>query len=215
MLGRQDWWVMTTSDESSIDEFLRNYSPSERGRIVIDAAADAPFRDRNSIFRKDVMRHVISYPEAAPPSLLQDLFVTEASWAERAGIVSPSFTALAEILLSQTGTMYLTEFLTGSVASFNTFGACHQMNLGQATTSAILEEIRCRLRSEPSPSERVVLEAGEALFMKLQSGTAKEGWSSTEGPVGAEAVWTIGPVGRAWLNAKAFFARILGRSPWL
>jgi hypothetical protein len=207
--------VITNSDESSIDAFLRSYSPSERGRIVIDAAVDAPFLDRNSPFRKSVIRHVIAYPEAASPSLLQDLFVEEACWAERAGIVSPSFTVLAEILLNRTGTTYLTEFLTGFFASFNTFGACHQMNLGQATTSTLLKEIRRRLQSEPSASERVVLEAGEALLMKLQSGTAKEGWYSADGPLKVEAVWTIGPIRRAWLNTKAFCARKLGRNPWL
>jgi hypothetical protein len=206
---------MAASDESLLDDFLRNYSLSERGRLTIDAPVEGTFRDGNSLFRKSVIRHVISNPEEAPPSLLQDLFVEEASWAERAGIVSPTFTALAEILLSRTRTMYLTEFLKGFFASFNTFGACHQMNLGETTISPILEEIRCRLRSGPSVSERVRLEAGEALFMKLQNGTAKEGWYSTDGPVKVEAVWTIGPARRAWLSAKAFCARTLGRNTWL
>ena len=171
--------------------------------------------ETGTAFSEGVIRHVISNPQAAPPSLLQDLFVEEASWAERAEIVSPTFTALAEVLLSRTGTMYLTEFLKGFFASFNTFGACHQMNLGETTISTILEETRRRLRSGPSASERVLLEAGEALFTRLQSGTAKEGWYSTDGPVNVEAVWTIGPARRAWLSAKAFCARKLGRNPWL
>jgi hypothetical protein len=101
------------------------------------------------------------------------------------------------------------------MASFNTFGACHQMNLDGVTVSTILGALQERLQRVGKSPERNELEAGQALFMKIQNGNAKQGWYATDGPVVVKTAKVIGPITRAWLHVRGSFLRKPGRNPWM
>ncbi len=159
-------------------EFVENYSAENISAISFqwNGKHASDFYDANQEFRNEIAEYIIENPEKASINLVRDLFIESSKWSVEAWCSPFYFPKLGEILLSKGGKQYLNDFLTGFMASFDTFGACHQMSIDKITLNALLIEIQKRLQHESDDSIKKQLEAGQDLIEKLVSGTAHEGW---------------------------------------
>jgi hypothetical protein len=163
---------------AEIGVFVANYSPAsiDRIRFAWNGKHAAELVDANQAFRGDVVAFVVDQPHKAPLILLRDLFLEEAGWCREAWCASQHFSSLAETVIKKCGVPFLDDFLKGMMASFDTFGACHQMRLGEYEIDEFSKAIKARLAEGPEKSVRSLLESGRDLFRKYREGTAARGW---------------------------------------
>jgi hypothetical protein len=163
---------------SAIAQFVSDYTSANLKwiRFAWNGRHAVELVDANQDARSDVIHHVLEFPDTAPVALLRDLFVEEARWCREARVVSLYFSALAELLLRKGGVAELDAFLTGLMASFDTFGACHQVRLTPPELAEFIGEIDRLLRLEGDPEKKTQLRNGRDLFHKLKDGTARKGW---------------------------------------
>jgi hypothetical protein len=161
-----------------IQAFVVNYSAAsiERIRFAWNDKHGADFADANQAFRTEVVEFVVDQPHKAPLELVRDLFLEEASWCREAWGSSRHFSELAETMVKKCGVAYLDDFLKGMMASFDTFGACHQMRLREFEIDEFLQAIEERLKQAPEKRSVSLLESGRDLFKKYRDGTATKGW---------------------------------------
>jgi hypothetical protein len=122
---------------------LSNYSPSERERIAFawNGKHAEGFIDANQSFRWAIVKECIANSERVPLPLLEDLFLADADWAVQAWGAPEHFAPLGFVLLVRGGSAALESFAKGFNASFDTFGACHEIQLPAGLLPSLITSV--------------------------------------------------------------------------
>jgi hypothetical protein len=195
-----------------ISEFIAGYTEPDRQCIafVWNGKHSAEFVDDNQAFRWQVVQACLGAPEAAPPLLLEHLFLEDARWSCEAWGAPRHFGQLGGLLLARGGEDALTSFAMGHMASFDAYGASHQIRLAPELLSRLARAAQARIAVTDDQRQRTGLESALELFGKLQAGNADKGWV-TLGP-GAEAadIAVVWPrwYHKAWHKLAALVRRL-------
>ena len=160
-----------------VENFVKRYEPSHLGRIDFDwnGKHTNEFEDRNQDFRGEVTSYVVENPGAASVHLLQDLLAAYARWSREAWCAPHDYARVAALLLERGGPDVLPSFASSFAATFDTFCACHEMELAPVTIRSL--RFRCQeiLSTELSEDDRRQWESMQELFEQLAAGTAHHG----------------------------------------
>ena len=189
---------------TDIEQFVRDYDESQRHRIEFawNGKHAAEFNDPNQDFRSKVVAFVCENSGQGSLELLRDLFTEESKWSVQAWCAPFTFANLGALLLTRGGADYLPDFLDGFGASFDTFGACHQMDLDPIVTVALMRHIKRQLSEAIDEEAKTKLDSGVQLFEKLQAGNAGEGWAVLKPGTRVTNVRVLGRTALAWRRIK-------------
>lgn len=178
-----------------IVEFTRTYTSNQRPRIEFawNGKHAADLCDANRDFRSSVDSFICEDPGQAQIELIRDLFIEESKWSIEAWCAPFTFPRLGELLLTRGGADYLTDFLQGCFASFDTLGACHQMKIDPVVIAPLIRELEQRINGAPDEGQKNSFDSGRALLEKLQTGTASKGWATVQPGTPVENVRVVGP----------------------
>jgi hypothetical protein len=163
---------------NEIETFVENYRVGDRSRLAFawnGKHADG-FVDENQTFRAQVVKYVCERPGSASPDLLSDLLRAESQWAREAWGAPHGYAGLAGLVLTRGGVGSLDTFLDCYATSFDTFGACHALQIDAATLTVLRNEVALLLSEATEPAVKRRLEGARDLFEKLSQGTARDGW---------------------------------------
>gem|GEM_PF-1515560 len=174
----------------------------------------ADFVDGNQTFRKAVVDYCLANPDSAPPSLLPQLLTADAAWSREAWCAPNHFPALASLVLSRCDSETLPVFANSMNASFDTFGACHQMELDGATIQRHLLELERLVTCEDNPETVIQLKAAQELLHNLAGGTASQGWVRVEPGTPATNVKVVCPpwYHSSWHGIRAWLSKLTKRA---
>jgi hypothetical protein len=163
---------------SDIIQFIEHYTPSERERIAFawNGKHAEEFIDTNQSFRWAVVMECIANSERVPLALFEDLFLADADWAVQAWGSPEHFAQLGCALLVRGGSAALKSFANGFNASFDTFGACHEIQLPMGLLSSLITSVREMREVATDERQKVRLESTLELFQKLEGAKATTGW---------------------------------------
>jgi hypothetical protein len=163
---------------SDIIEFIEHYTPFERERIAFawNGKHAEGFIDTNQAFRWAIVKECISNFERVPLALLEDLFLADADWAVQAWGAPEHFAPLGSALLVRGGSAALESFANGFNASFDTFGACHEIQLAADLLPPLITSVREMQELATDERQKVRLESTLELFQKLEGAKATAGW---------------------------------------
>jgi hypothetical protein len=194
---------------SSIQEYVTNYTAADSARVAFawNGKHAAEFQDANQQFRVAVATYCIEHPEQSSPDLLATLFRADAQWSREAWCSPHHFDQLASALLIRGGESALDSFADGLYASFDTYGACHQMQLPQHVIISLSESLQQRIPQCSDAQRKKWLEGALQLFDKLQRGVATQGWATLPPGTPASNVRVVWPrwYHRAWRRIKMWF----------
>lgn len=167
---------------SSVAELISRYTASSRGEIDFawNGKYAADFRDSNQEFRWQVVDLCISQSSLVSPLLLEHLFLADAEWAAEAWGSPRHFAKLGSTLLEVGQEAVLESFSKGFVRSFDTFGACHEIQLSKPLLARLAASTKEALGIAVDENHLRRLEATLALFTKLEKETATQGWVKVE-----------------------------------
>ncbi|OPZ87198.1 MAG: hypothetical protein BWY76_00576 [bacterium ADurb.Bin429] len=196
-------------DIHTAKEFISNYADESRERIAFawNGEHADEFEDANASFRAQIITYVLENPGVAPVILIRDLFLIEAEWSHEAWCVSNAFAQLGEMLLTRSVDEYLDDFLQGYRATFDTFSACHAIQLDPIILEALIKAINTRLATECDEENRKLLSAGKELFAKIRAGTAAEGLVVLTADTRVTNIRIVKSPGSIWERIKGFFRR--------
>lgn len=190
-------------------DYVASYTDSDSERVAFawNGKHANEFIDTNYDFRKEVVSYCIGHPAEAPPALLEVLFRADAAWSREAWCAPCHLPKLAEVLLVRGGANALETFAIGFCASFDTFGACHQLQLPPDVLAELTSALQKRIDSAPGDDHRKQLEAALELFEKLAQGTSSQGWAIVTPGTPITKIRVIGPrwYRRLWKRIKSFF----------
>ena len=171
---------------TDVTEFVEHYSASNRNRIEFswNGKHASEFVDANQIFRWEVAEQCIENPNLASLTLLEHLFLADADWAVQAWGAPRHFAPLGSALLERGGSAALDSFALGFNASFDTYGACHEIQLPSALLTLMTSSASEMLEHTLEVEQRVRMESTLELFNKLGNSTAAAGWMKVD--LGAE-----------------------------
>lgn len=179
---------------SIAQEFVANYKEADSVKVAFtwNGKHSAEFQDANQEFRWEVARYCMEHPELAPPNLLAALFCADAEWSRQAWCSPNHFEQLAGALLTRGGESVLDTFAQGLYTSFDTYGACHHMQLPRHVIISLSEALQQRIPLCADAQRKKFLEGSLELFGKLENGVATQGWQTL--PPGAsvsdvQVVW--------------------------
>jgi hypothetical protein len=163
-------------------EFISNYAEASRKRIEFawNGKHAAEFQDSNQDFRWQVIGLCMSKPGIASSLLLEHLFLADAEWTAEAWGSPHHFAQLASSLLEIGKEAALGSFSKGFVRSFDTFGACHGIQLPKPLLLSLIASAKESLSTATDEDYRKRLEAVVELFEKLDNQTATQGWVKVE-----------------------------------
>ncbi len=163
---------------SDIIEFIEHYTPSEREKVAFawNGKHAEGFIDTNQSFRWAVVKECIANSERVPLALFEDLFLADADWAVQAWGAPEHFAPLGCALLVRGGSAALESFANGFYASFDTFGACHQIHLPVGLLPSLMTSVREMQEIATDERQKVRLESTLELFQKLEGTKATVGW---------------------------------------
>lgn len=163
---------------STAAEFVSQYAPASRGEIAFawNGKYASDFRDANREFRWQVVSYCIAQAEQASPLLLEHLFLADAEWATEAWGSPHHFAQLASVLLERGQEAVLDTFSKGFVRSFDTFGACHHIQLSKVLLARLTVSVKESLAQAIEQNHRKRFEKLLELFAKLENETAAQGW---------------------------------------
>ncbi len=163
---------------SDIIEFIDHYTPSERERIAFawNGKHAEGFVDANQSFRWAVVKECIVNSERVPLCLLEDLFLADADWAIQAWGAPENFALLGSVLLTRGGSALLDSFAKGFNASFDTFGALHEIQLPVDLWPSLITSVREMHELVSDERKKVEMENTLELFQKLEGPKATAGW---------------------------------------
>jgi len=194
---------------SSVQEYIANYKDADSARIAFawNGKHAAEFKDANQEFRWQVASYCIEHPEAAAPDLLSALYRADADWSREAWCSPNHFAPLAATLLLRGGDAVIDTFAEGLYASFDTFGACHQMRLPQHLLITLSETLQQRIRQCSDVQRKKWLEGSLELIDKLQRGIATQGWVNVPSGTPVSKVRVVWPrrYHRVWRRIKSWF----------
>lgn len=187
------------------EQFVRGYETGQRSRIEFawNGKHASEFHDANQDFRSKVVACICENSGQGSPELLRDLFIEESKWSVEAWCAPFTFAKLGALLLTRGGVDYLPDFLEGFTASFDTFGACHQMELDPIVRSALIRHVQQQLNETSDERTKTKLESGKELFDKLQAGNAGEGWAVLKPGTPVTNVRVVGRAGLTWRRIKS------------
>jgi hypothetical protein len=195
----------------AVEEYIANYVESDAERIAFawNGKHATEFVDTNQDFRWQVIRHCVAHPESASVPLLEALIRADAAWSREAWCSPNHFDSLARVLLVCGREAALDTFTECFLASFDTFGACHQMELPPELLSELTSALRQRIAAAANDNHCKRLESVLELFEKLAQGTAAKGWATLAPGTSVTNVRVVWPrwYHRPWLYLKSFFGR--------
>jgi hypothetical protein len=161
------------------DEYVATYPAGGDDAVAFqwNGKHSSEFVDSNYVFRKAVVNHCLANPDLSPPGLLAVLLSADAAWSREAWCAPNHFGALASLLLVRCSPEVLPLFARSMNASFDTFGASHEIDLPEPILEAHLVELRRLVSSETNAEIQTQLASALELFEKLAKGTANEGWA--------------------------------------
>lgn len=161
---------------SAVTDFIEKYTEADRGKIAFawNGKHSVDFEDANQEFRWEVIQACLRLPEQAPLLLLEHLFLADSEWSRQAWGSPRHFAGLGGALLMRGKEAALESFMHGFMASFDTFGACHEICLSSDVLARLIRHVRPML--EVDGERRKSLDSVIALFSKLQERSAHEGW---------------------------------------
>jgi len=194
---------------STATEYVANYAEtdSERVSFAWNGKHAKEFIDANQEFRWEVVRHCLEHPDLAPLPLLKALLRADAAWSREAWCAPNHFHHLAQTLLVRGRKSSLDTFADCFSASFDTFGACHQLQLPPVVLSELTSALSQRLAAATKHDHRKKLEATLQLFEKLSTGTASQGWATLPPGTPVSNIQVVWPrwYHRLWHHIKAIF----------
>jgi hypothetical protein len=166
------------SDNEHVVDFALNHTGDQREaiRFVWNGKHAGEFHDENQSFRWSVAGVILSEPESFPIILVRDLLLEDALWSREAWCAPNHFAGLLSILLQRGGREYLADFAAAANASFDTFGAAHQVAVSPEQAHELLGETDLQLLVVTDARHRGQLESSRDLFRKLIEGNATKGW---------------------------------------
>jgi hypothetical protein len=196
---------------NEIEEFVRTYDGSQKNAIEFswNNKHAAEFFDSNQDFRSKVVAFICEDPGRSSIELIRDLFIEESKWSVQAWCAPFTFADLGALLLSRGGPDHLSDFLDGFSASFDTFGACHGMNLDPLIIASLLRSLEQSLSETTEERLRTQLESGKELLEKLKAGNAANGWAVVKPGTPVSNIRVLGRVGLSWHRFKHSIARSL------
>jgi len=193
----------------AVQEYIANYKEAEAAQIAFawNGKHAADFKDANQDFRWQVAAHCIQHPDAASPELLAALFRADAEWAREAWCSPGHFPQLASTLLVRGGESVLNTFVDGLYASFDTYGACHRMELPRYQLIILSETLQTRIPQCTDPQRKKQLTGALELFDKLERGVASEGWVHLPPGTPVKKIRVVWPrwYHRVWRRIKSWF----------
>jgi hypothetical protein len=189
-----------------ISTFVDNYSEADRPRIEFawNQKHTPDFVDSNQEFRTAVVAHCVAHPSSATLPLLEHVFLAEAAWAREAWGSPILFPALARTLLERGGPGVLDTFSIGFLTSFDTFGACHELELPSPLMARLMIAARFKAESSTESDARSRFGAVVELLEKISKGTAMQGWHTIEPGTAVSNVRIVRP---AWYSRLVSWLR--------
>jgi hypothetical protein len=166
------------TDDDRLLDFALGYTSEKREAIRFAWNGKHPneFHDENQEFRGALAQLTLSRPDAIPLPLVRDIFLEDAAWSAKAWCAPHHFAGLLSILLERGGREYLQDFATAMNATFDTFGAAHEVTSSEQQAHGLLEETERQLLAVTDARRRSEMESAKQLFHKLIRGNATEGW---------------------------------------
>ena len=194
---------------STAKDYVANYTESDSERVAFawNGKHADEFIDANQAFRWEVVRYCIEHPDDSSSALLDVLLRADAACSREAWCSPNHFHSLAHVFLVRGREAALDTFADCLSASFDTFGACHQLQLPPDVLSELTSALRQRIAAAPSDDHHKRLEAALELFEKLAQGTASKGWVTVAPGTPVTNVRVIWPrwYHRLWQQIKSFF----------
>jgi hypothetical protein len=167
-------------DDEHVVNFALGYTGHQREaiRFAWNGKHAGEFHDENQSFRWSLVQLILSEPESIPIILVRDLLLEDASWSREAWCAPNHFAGLLSVLLERGDREYLSDFAAAMNATFDTFGAAHQIAISQQQAHGFLERTELQLLVETDPGRRSELESAKELFRNLIEGSATKGWAT-------------------------------------
>jgi hypothetical protein len=196
---------------SSAKDYVVNYAEAESERVAFswNGKHAEEFIDTNQEFRWEVVNYCIAHPDDAPTPLLEALLRADAAWTREAWGSPRHFQSLASAVLVRGRESALDTFADCLYASFDIFGACHQLQLPPDVLSELTATLRQRLAGAPTDDRRKRLEGALELFEQIGQGTASQGWAALPPGTPVSNISVVWPrwYHRLWQHIKSFFGR--------
>jgi hypothetical protein len=156
-----------------LSHFIASYTDADEHRIRFawNGKHADEFSDANYDFRKKVLEAVLQQPDAAPLSLVRDLFRAETELSREVWCVDNRVATLAEIMLTRGGRASLIEFLRGKCQSFDASMACGGIRIDRRLAKDLHDEATRLLRKCNDDRERKLLEVGRVTFAERAFGS--------------------------------------------
>jgi hypothetical protein len=142
IVGRLEvvWTFAERQEPMTIEDFIRNYSSSDRERVRFDwnGAPGPDLIDRNHDFRKAILAAVLVDPDRCPVDLLADLFTAETAYSKEAWGIDPRVRDVAKALLQRVGHAQVEVFVRGSRQGFDAHLACATVDINPELRAALV-----------------------------------------------------------------------------
>lgn len=160
-------------------DFISRYAADQQPQIKFawNGKHAEEFEDTNQEFRWQVVAQCIAQPELAPLNLLEHLFLADAEWAAEAWGSPHHFAELGTLLLVRGQEAAIDCFSRGYVRSFDTYGACHQIQLSQPLLSTLSVAASEQFARATEENQKNRLEAVVELLTQIEKNTAAQGWA--------------------------------------
>lgn len=196
---------------SVISDFISQYTQASQVQIGFawNGKHAQEFEDSNQEFRWQIANQCIAQPESASPVLLEHLFMADAEWTAEAWGSPQHFAQLATVFLERGQEAAVVSFSTGFTRSFDTFGACHEIQLSDHLRSRLTLYAKELLSQTADDSRRKQLEAVIELFAKLESKTATHGWAKVSPGTPVSDIRVVSPhwYHRLWAKLSGLWHR--------
>jgi hypothetical protein len=160
-------------------DFISRYADDQQPQIKFawNGKHAEGFEDTNQEFRWQVVAQCIAQPELAPLNLLEHLFLADAEWTAEAWGSPHHFAELGASLLVRGHEAAIDCFSRGYVRSFDTYGACHQIQLSQPLLSKLSVAASEQFAQATEEDQKKRLESVVELLTKIEKNTAAQGWA--------------------------------------
>jgi hypothetical protein len=177
-----------------IVEFIARYTEADEVHVAFswNGKHASEFRDANQAFRWLVVRECVRNPGVVPAGLLEALFRADSEWSAQAWGAPHHFAQLGAALLEHGKHRPIEAFARGCASCFDTWGACHNMDLPPSVVELVYIAAKEALLHSESDELSAKLEAVSTLMEKLREGKAASGWVTVAPgtPVsGVRVVW--------------------------
>lgn len=176
-------------------DFISRYADDQQSQINFawNGKHAEDFEDTNQDFRWEVVAQCIAQPKQAPLNLLEHLFLADAEWAAEAWGSPHHFAELGTLLLVRGQDAAIDCFSRGYVRSFDTYGACHQIQLSQPLLSKLSAAANEQFAHASEQGQRKRLEAVVELLAKIEKSTAAQGWAQVEPGTPTSSIRVVWP----------------------